>query len=126
MALIQLTTVDDGAGGNPTETAAQTQKLKTALTRVDGLRVVEDRSGGSEAGTKSGAASLLGFALEVATSPHTVAAVGVVLFEWLRHSMGRSIQLVVEGEKILVESGSHKRVEELVELLERKLSSRAE
>ncbi|HVT14391.1 MAG TPA: hypothetical protein VHE55_19160 [Fimbriimonadaceae bacterium] len=126
MALIQLTTVDGDAGGNPNEAAAQTQKLKTALARVDGLRVVEDRSTGGEAGTKSGAASLLGFALEVATSPHTVAAVGVVLFEWLRYSMGRSVQLVVEGEKILIESGSHRRVEELVELLERKLSSRAE
>lgn len=124
MALITLTTVEDAANPNPQMAAAQTQKLKTALARVDGLRVVADE-GSAEPGTKSGPGTVMGFALEVATSPHTIAAVGVVLFEWLKHSMGKSVQLVVEGENILIEGGSQKRVEELVELLERKLGSRA-
>lgn len=124
MALITLTTVEDATNPNPQMAAAQTQKLKTALARVDGLRVVADESP-PEPGTKSGPGTVMGFALEVATSPHTIAAVGVVLFEWLKHSMGKSVQLVVEGEKILIEGGSQKRVEELVELLERKLGPRA-
>ncbi|HTQ11794.1 MAG TPA: hypothetical protein VMI31_17160 [Fimbriimonadaceae bacterium] len=124
MARISLTTISDASPTNPQEAAAQTQGLKTALSRVKGLQVVTD-SEAAEPGTKSGPGSVLAFTMELVTSPHVVAAVGVVLFEWLKHNMGRSVQLVVEGEKIVIESGSHKRVEELVHVLEEKLKGRA-
>ena len=123
MTTINVTTVETSAAAAPQEAAAQEQKLKSALSRVDGLRVVGP-TGPGEPGTKSHAA-IMGFALEVVTSPHTIAAVGVVLFEWLKHNLGKSVQLVIEGEKIIVESGSHKHVQELVEFLEHKIGSRA-
>jgi len=123
MTKINLTTIDDtGSAGSP-EMAAQEQKLKSALARVDGLRLLPSDAT-AEPGTKS-AAQIMGFALEVVTSPHTIAAVGVVLFEWLKHNLGKSVALVIEGEKIVVESGSHKHVQELVEFLEHKIGSRA-
>jgi len=124
VALIQISTIEEVPGGNGKELAVQEQKLKTALSKVQGLRVVAD-STPAEPGTKSGPGGALGFAMEVVASPHVVSAVGVVVFEWLRHNLGKSVQLVVEGEKIVVESGSPKHVQDLVNLLEQKLRSNA-
>ena len=120
MALVKLSTVDGSSTQDAQQLAAQEQRLKTALSRVGGLRVVADTAEAG-AGAKSGPGSALGFALEVVDSPHVISAVGVVLFEWLRHNLGKSIELVIEGEKNVVESGSSKHVRDLVHLLEQKL-----
>lgn len=123
MALIRISAVDDGLNPSGEQLAAQEQRLKIELSKVKGARVVS-KPGEAEPGTKSAAAAL-GFAVEVITSPHVIAATGVVLFEWLRHNMGKSVELVIEGERIVVQAGSHKHVNELVQFLEEKLGRHA-
>lgn len=108
---------------DPNESAALAQGLKTSLAQVGGARILADETTPGEAGTKSGPASMLSFAMELASSPHTISAVGVVLFEWLRRHYSQTVELKVEGERIVVEHGSVKNVAELVTLLERKLKS---
>lgn len=119
MALIRVSTVDDGLNPSGEQLAVQEQKLKSELAKIKGARV-QSEPGEAESGTKS-VQAVLGFAVEVVTSPHVIAATGVVLFEWLRHNMGKSVQLVIEGEKIVVEAGSHKHVDELVKFLQEKI-----
>lgn len=118
MATITFT-IDESPEAN--EGAALAQQLKSSLAKVGGARILPSESDSTEAGTKSGPGSMLSFAMELATSPHTISAVGVVLFEWLRRHYSQSIELRVEGERIVVEHGSAKNVSELVSLLESKI-----
>ncbi len=117
-ASISISIIPDQTTGDVVNREAQ--ELRSGLSRVPGANVLENANPAEGA---KGSSDVLNFILEVVKEPSTIAAVGIVTFEWLRHAMGKTITIVIEDEKVIIENGNHAQIEHFVALIQKKLGN---